>query len=374
MVQFIDMPKYQASPLLDLSPLAQGLQMRQRAQEAEAKRAMQERQMSESQRQFSMSHQLAQNADQRQAALAPGQLEAQTLANAHTQAMNPLERRLKLAQAAQAERPPAPEITEIYDANGRPTKAAVDPRNPTNYQPIGGAKALKPDENITTAQKALDREFGKDYAEFATGGFADIEKNLAQWKGVKARLDAIADPKNKGSKENLTGPIVGRIPDWANAFLNPPAVNTRETVEEVVQRNLRVILGAQFTNEEGKRLIARAYNPALDEKENAQRIGNLINAMDRALQAKIAAAEYFEKNGTLVGYKGSTRFSTADLENSIDAPKSQARLAPGQAAPGAASPQGQGGPVPRVNSVQEAMRLPKGTKFIDPNGVLREVP
>ena len=45
MVQFINMPGYQPSPLLDLSPIAQGLQMRQKAQQAEAQRAMAERQM-----------------------------------------------------------------------------------------------------------------------------------------------------------------------------------------------------------------------------------------------------------------------------------------------------------------------------------------
>ncbi len=73
MVQFLNMPQYQASPLLDLSPLAQGLQMRQKAQQAEAQRAMAERQMAEQQRQFGMTNQLAQNADQRAAALAPFQ-------------------------------------------------------------------------------------------------------------------------------------------------------------------------------------------------------------------------------------------------------------------------------------------------------------
>lgn len=38
------------------------------------------------------------------------------------------------------------------------------------------------------------------------------------------------------------------------------------------------------------------------------------------------------------------------------------------------TPGGSGGGPPRVRSIEEAMRLPKGTQFYDPNGVLRTVP
>jgi len=108
------------------------------------------------------------------------------------------------------------------------------------------------------------------------------------------------------------------MPDFVTSITHPQAVNTREQVEEVVQRNLRVILGAQFTQKEGDRLIARAYNPRLSEAENAKRLGRLIVSMDRAAKAKLAAADYFERNGTMKGYRGSTSFSLADIEADID--------------------------------------------------------
>ena len=71
-----------------------------------------------------------------------------------------------------------------------------------------------------------------------------------------------------------------------------------------MQRNLRLILGAQFTEKEGQRLIARAYNPSLSEQENAKRVRNLIKQMQSAAEAKASAARYFEENGTLAGWKG----------------------------------------------------------------------
>lgn len=155
-------------------------------------------------------------------------------------------------------------------------------------------------------EKQVDKEFAKDYNEFvAQGGFADMKKNLQQLRLVQRELSE--------GKKNLTGPILGSMPDAITSFTNPDAVDRRELVEEVVQRNLRLILGAQFTQREGDRLIARAYNPRLSEKQNAERLGRLIGAMEKAMQAKVSAADYFEKNGTLKGFKGRQQFSVDDL-------------------------------------------------------------
>ena len=86
-----------------------------------------------------------------------------------------------------------------------------------------------------------------------------------------------------------------------------------EAVEEVVQRNLRIVLGAQFTQKEGERLIARAFNPRLEEPENAKRVRRLITQIRTAAQQKQAASDYFEANGTLVGFKGK-RPSLSDFD------------------------------------------------------------
>jgi len=207
------------------------------------------------------------------------------------------------------------------------TRRSVE-KLPTGYQPAEGgglqpipggpADPARPGAKPVTSvgQDAVDREFGKTYVtDIAQGGLADAEKNLEQLRGVKSRLDAIV---NGESDENLTGSVVGNVWDPINRVINPEAVDTREQVEEVVQRNLRVILGAQFTEKEGERLISRAYNPALDEKTNAARLGRLVKAMEGALEAKKAAASYFEENGTLAGYKGAMNFTVADFESVLD--------------------------------------------------------
>lgn len=169
-------------------------------------------------------------------------------------------------------------------------------------------------DNLTPGEKRVDQTFAKSYEDFVlSGGAADFDKNMEQMKGV---LRELTTPNG----ENLTGPWLGRMPDAITAFTNPKAVDARQRVEEVVQRNLRIILGAQFTQKEGENLIARAYNPALDEATNAKRLERLIYSMERMKDAKMKAMDYFERNGTMKGFRGTTQFSVNDILADLDAP------------------------------------------------------
>ena len=159
--------------------------------------------------------------------------------------------------------------------------------------------------------KAVDQAFARDvYVPWlAAGGYADVEKNLNQLEEVFAQLEGGV---------NITGPIIGRTPDFFLSIFNPTALNARERVEEVVQRNLREVLGAQFTENEGVRLIARAFNPALDDELNAARLASLIQAIADSAQAKDEAVGYFRENGTLWGWEG-TLPTVADFDAALDA-------------------------------------------------------
>lgn len=156
----------------------------------------------------------------------------------------------------------------------------------------------------TPGQEAADKKFAADFVEFATGGYADVQKQLNQLRDAAAALR---------SGEQISGPVIGSMPDSVLAFTNEKAVSTKEAIQEVAQRNLRLILGAQFTEKEGERLIARVYNPRLSEAENAKRLDRLITQISTAAQAKLDAAEYFRRNGSLTGWQGKLP-SLADFE------------------------------------------------------------
>lgn len=158
------------------------------------------------------------------------------------------------------------------------------------------SRTFSEDRKPTEAQKAVDTTFGKEYAEWvAGGGMADTKRQIVQLEEVLGKLKSGA---------NLTGPFIGNMPDAVLNVFNPASIETRNAVEEVVQRNLRLVLGAQFTEKEGERLIARAYNPALSEEENAKRVGRLLEQIKAGAAAKASAAQYYEQNGTLRGWSG----------------------------------------------------------------------
>jgi hypothetical protein len=102
----------------------------------------------------------------------------------------------------------------------------------------------------------------------------------------------------------LTGPLIGIQPDFIRAIVNPNAADALERVQEVVQRNLRAVLGGAFTEREGAQLISRAYNPSLPPATNAARLRKLFQQLSISGQQRQGMVDFFEENGTLQGYRG----------------------------------------------------------------------
>lgn len=152
-------------------------------------------------------------------------------------------------------------------------------------------------DNLTPFELEMAGEYAPIMAQWQTGGGADTAKNLSQLAEVVGRLES--------GEENLTGWIIGNVPDFILAGLNPEALDARELVEEVVQRNLRIVLGAQFTEKEGERLIARAYNRRLSEPQNAARLRRLIASIDSRARQLESLQRHIRRNRSPVGWDGS---------------------------------------------------------------------
>jgi len=202
---------------------------------------------------------------------------------------------MNLQKAEQANTPKPMTTLQLQEYK---IKEAEENRRQTEFN----ERNQNPSENLSVGQETIDREFAKDIVEFNP---ADIEKGLTQLQEASARLGGTAkDADGKAIEpENLTGAMIGLMPDSFNDIFNPKASEVKEAVEEVVQRNLRLVLGAQFTEKEGQRLISRAYNPRLDEKENKKRVDRLIKSIEGAMQQKQDQARYFNEKGTLKGYQ-----------------------------------------------------------------------
>jgi hypothetical protein len=176
--------------------------------------------------------------------------------------------------------------------------------------PIGGKNpfaAVVPD-----SLRALNAKYAPEYLDFVSNGSADAAGGIGALEVAVREL--------KGGSDVLTGPYVGSmstlpvIGDAVQDIFFPSGSNVRALIEQTVQRSLRPILGSQFTQQEGERLISRIYNPRSEEKINALRLEWFVKQLKRAYLSKVDLARYYAShNQTLVGYEGTPFYSYTDF-------------------------------------------------------------
>jgi len=163
-------------------------------------------------------------------------------------------------------------------------------------------------KSLTPLQAKVEEKSAQDLVDFTVGGgFSDVQKGLTQLENAKQILQQ--QPEGK-----ITGKVVGVQDDTGLLkYTNPVAQDTKEQVQEIAQRNLRLILGPQFTAKEGEALINRVYNPALPQSVNVKRLELLQEQMSSAAKTKQEAVEYYNTNGTLKGFTGKIYNNTSDF-------------------------------------------------------------
>lgn len=165
-------------------------------------------------------------------------------------------------------------------------------------------------KQLTPLETKVEEKSAQDLVDFTIGGgFSDVQKGLSQLEIAKQTLQT--QPEGR-----ITGKLVGAQDDTGILkYTNPTAQDTKEQVQEIAQRNLRLILGPQFTAKEGEALINRVYNPALPQSVNVKRLDLLQEQMTSAAKTKQEAVDYYNANGTLKGFKGKLYNSTNDFLN-----------------------------------------------------------
>lgn len=172
-------------------------------------------------------------------------------------------------------------------------------------------RGFQAQEKPSAGQDALDRAFAKTYEEeFLSGKISSAEKNLEQLGTVRSELM---------NRDDLTGGLAGNMPMSVRRRVFPDSASAQQTVEDVVQQSLKAILGAQFTEKEAAQLIKRAYDPALSEEKNLERVDRLYKTLRKGIDAKKKAGSYFENNGTMRGFKGSMYNSVGDIMRDFEA-------------------------------------------------------
>jgi hypothetical protein len=182
-------------------------------------------------------------------------------------------------------------------------------------------------KSLTPLETKVEEKSAQDLVDFTIGGgFSDVQKGLSQLEIAKQTLQT--QPEGR-----ITGKLVGAQDDTGLLkYTNPAAQDTKEQVQEIAQRNLRLILGPQFTAKEGEALINRVYNPALPQSVNVKRLDLLQEQMTSAAKTKQEAVDYYNTNGTLKGFKGKLYNSTSEFLNEYNTKIKSTEKTPAKAA------------------------------------------
>ncbi len=169
---------------------------------------------------------------------------------------------------------------------------------------------------LTDAQINSDKAFGTWYTNewLLKGGGSTEQTYIESLKGVR---DVLADAEKSGdSISGVSQGVLSKFPT-AQAFFNPEGAIVQDRIASVAQLSLKAILGGQFSEREGELLIQRAYNPLLSEAENIERLTQLINRIDKAENYKKAAAQYYEENKSISGFKGQ-KYAEEEFRSDIE--------------------------------------------------------
>jgi len=167
----------------------------------------------------------------------------------------------------------------------------------------------KAKEAKSEGQKSLDREFAKEYNKWSSGEGASARNQIQALKDVSDSLAA---------GEVSTGSTSGLMPD---ALTSKSLLKARSDVQSAIMSSLRAVLGAQFTEKEGQKVIKNTWNEQDSPQNNMRRINRLIDNLNAQADAKDNKSMYFEQNGTLQGLKPvgkAEEFSTKDLIHKSD--------------------------------------------------------
>lgn len=144
---------------------------------------------------------------------------------------------------------------------------------------------------ITEGQKSVDKDYAKDYNEWTAGGAKTARNEIDKLQGVVNDMKA---GKISTGRENRL------IPDF---LASNDRIKARHDVESSVMASLRATLGAQFTENEGKRIIANTWDENDTEENNIARLERLVDNLKSKADDNDKKAKFYESKGSLAGYQ-----------------------------------------------------------------------
>jgi hypothetical protein len=244
------------------------------------------------------------------------------------------------------------------------------------------------DERSAARQAFADTQLAD--ADLQTGG-AFLNRGLAMDENTRANSLTGAEVNESGSRASLNNANAYGATERARVMLPAEAgqiqAQTGLTQADTEKRRRMLPMEAQAADQQNRK--NQVMLPLEAQRMQAGTYGqvaqaNAAQAQPQMTQKRLAelekenAALRSQLNQQYAGVRSeNSRLRTAQskdaaMKNLLDEDTGPAQ-APAQAAPAQATP-AQSNSMPRVNTPEEARRLPKGTRFMAPDGTVRTVP
>ena len=125
-----------------------------------------------------------------------------------------------------------------------------------------------------------------------------IATDIPRLPDVKLDIEDLKLQRDRLKEDStLTGGVRGAISVLGDyqSLVDPKAADVKERIQSVVQKSIRSLMGAQFTEREGQGILKRAFNPLLKTEQNIERINLLITKLQAGYDQKVAIINAIEK-------------------------------------------------------------------------------
>ena len=149
--------------------------------------------------------------------------------------------------------------------------------------------------DLTPGQKKLDTQFATTAESWLSKDSIQVDANI---KNLEEKIGII-----ERGEANVSGPVIGITPEALQPFVGQTQAKAfLGDVRDIVFQSLKEKLGAQFTEKEGDRLVAAAYDPSLPEEINAKRLRRLLAVVKTMKASKDGMVDIWNQTGTLKDY------------------------------------------------------------------------
>lgn len=179
---------------------------------------------------------------------------------------------------------------DAKEAQSRADAAAKAAMNRTEFSADASAKRAE-EARKDAGNVEYSKQLSKSYKQYKLeGGRGTIKTNFDRLQDAKKALEGGKVQTGKGFTKWIGGS------DFALDIVDPEVAKARDRIRSAIVGTLRPILGGQFAEKEGQRILDLSFNPRLSSDENAKRVAQ---ELDGIKQRVIDKEKEFVKHGRM---------------------------------------------------------------------------